>query len=72
MDSRGYGRKGAACSRVVLGMGELQPTHLLLLAFVALVLFGGPRLAQAGKGLGEGIRNFRKALRDDAPPGGHE
>ena len=54
------------------GMGELQPTHLLLLAFVALVLFGGPRLAQAGKGLGEGIRNFRKALRDDAPPGGHE
>jgi sec-independent protein translocase protein TatA len=46
-------------------MGELQPTHILLVLFVVLVLFGGSRLSQLGKGLGEGIRNFKKGLRDD-------
>ena len=49
-------------------MGELQPTHILLILFVILVLFGGSRLAAVGKGLGEGIRNFKSGLRgDDAP-----
>jgi sec-independent protein translocase protein TatA len=48
-------------------MGELQPTHLLLVLLVVLVLFGGSRLSQLGKGLGEGIRNFKKSLSDDEP-----
>jgi sec-independent protein translocase protein TatA len=46
-------------------MGELQPTHLLLLLLVVVVLFGGSRLSHVGKGLGEGIRHFKRALRDD-------
>jgi sec-independent protein translocase protein TatA len=45
-------------------MGELQPTHLLVLLLVALLLFGGSRIAAVGKGFGEGIRNFKKGLRD--------
>jgi sec-independent protein translocase protein TatA len=48
-------------------MGELQPTHILLVLLVVLVLFGGGRLAAVGSGLGEGIRNFRAALRGDPP-----
>lgn len=49
-------------------MGELQPTHLLLVLLVVVLLFGGSRLSAIGKGLGEGIRNFRSGLRGDEPP----
>ncbi len=48
-------------------MGELQPTHILLVLVVVVLLFGGSRLAGVGKGLGEAIRQFKKGLRDDAP-----
>jgi sec-independent protein translocase protein TatA len=50
-------------------MGELQPTHILLILFVALLLFGGNRLASVGKGVGEAVRNFKKALAGDSDPG---
>jgi len=49
-------------------MGELQPTHILLVLLVVVILFGGSRLSAIGKGLGEGIRNFKGALRDETPP----
>ena len=52
--------------RVPWSMGELQPTHILLVLLVVVVLFGGSRLSNVGKGLGEGIRHFKKAIRDDA------
>jgi sec-independent protein translocase protein TatA len=53
-------------------MGRIGGGELLLIALVALLLFGAGRLADIGKGLGEGIRNFKKGLReidndDDAP-----
>ena len=52
-------------------MGDLlQPTHLLVLAVVLLVLFGGRKLPELGKGLGEGIKNFKGALKDPQPPTG--
>ena len=44
------------------GTGEL----LLVLAIV-LIIFGASRLPQLGKGLGEGIRNFRKGVKTDEP-----
>jgi sec-independent protein translocase protein TatA len=46
-------------------MGELQPTHILMVLLVALLLFGGSRVSQLGKGLGEAVRDFKKGLRDD-------
>jgi sec-independent protein translocase protein TatA len=51
-------------------MGELQPMHWLLVIFVALLLFGGSRVSALGKGLGEGIRNFKRGLagEEDSPP----
>jgi len=46
----------------------LQPMHLLLIVLVFMVLFGGKKLADVGKGLGEGIRNFKSSLKGDDPP----
>jgi len=45
-------------------MGDLfQPMHLLVVAVVLLVLFGGKKLPELGKGLGEGIRGFKDAIK---------
>ncbi len=44
----------------------LSATHLLVVALVVLLLFGGNRLADLGKGLGVGLRNFKQSLSDDA------
>jgi sec-independent protein translocase protein TatA len=53
-------------------MGRIGGGELLIIALIALVLFGGARLADIGRGLGEGIKNFKKGMRDgdedDAPP----
>ena len=53
-------------------MGDLfQPTHLLVIAIVLLVLFGGKKLPELGKGLGEGLKGFREGLKgasDTTPP----
>jgi sec-independent protein translocase protein TatA len=49
--------------------GKIGITELLLILGVALLLFGASRVADIGKGLGEGIRNFKKGLKDeDQPP----
>jgi sec-independent protein translocase protein TatA len=42
----------------------LRPSHLLLILAVALLLFGPKKLGELGKGLGEGIRNFKAGLKD--------
>jgi sec-independent protein translocase protein TatA len=47
-------------------MGGLSPAHWLLVLLVVLLLFGASRLSEIGKGLGEGIKNFKKGLSDDA------
>ena len=46
-------------------MGRIGPTELLLIAVIALLLFGAGRLSDIGKGLGEGIKNFKKGLKGD-------
>ena len=46
-------------------MGELfTPMHLMILAIVVLVLFGGKKLPELGKGLGEGMRGFKAAMKE--------
>jgi sec-independent protein translocase protein TatA len=50
-------------------MGDLfQPTHLLVIAIVLLVLFGGKKLPELGKGLGEGLKGFREGLKGTTEP----
>jgi sec-independent protein translocase protein TatA len=44
--------------------GLLQPMHLLVILVVAVVAFGPKKLPELGKGLGEGIRGFKKAMSD--------
>jgi len=46
-------------------MGAFSPWHVIIVAIVVLVLFGGSRVADLGKGLGEGIKNFKKGIADD-------
>ncbi len=46
--------------------GLLQPMHLLLILIIALVVFGPRKLPEIGKGLGEAIRGFKKALDEGA------
>jgi len=43
--------------------GLLQPLHLLLIVGIALLCFGPRKFADFGKGLGDGIRNFKSALK---------
>ena len=50
-------------------MGELfQPTHLLLVAIIAMIFLGPKRLPELGKGLGEGIRGFKDSLNPAPDP----
>ena len=44
--------------------GLFQPTHLLLILGIALLVFGPKKLADLGKGLGDGVRGFRSALKE--------
>jgi len=45
--------------------GKLGLPEILLLLAIALLLFGPSKLADLGKGLGEGIKNFKSAVKDD-------
>jgi len=52
-------------------MGDLlQPTHLILIGLLLLILFGAKRLPELGKGLGEGLKGFKDGLKgpQDPPP----
>lgn len=51
-------------------MGAMSLSHWLIVGFVVVLLFGGNKLAAVGKGLGEGIREFKKGLAGDGTPGG--
>jgi sec-independent protein translocase protein TatA len=44
--------------------GLFQPAHLLVIALVALFVFGPKRLPELGKGLGGGLRALKQELRD--------
>lgn len=42
--------------------GPVGPTELLLILLIVVIIFGARRLPELGKGLGEGIRNFKKGF----------
>lgn len=47
--------------------GLFQPTHLLVIFGIALLVFGPKKLPELGKGIGEGIRGFKAAMKAEEP-----
>jgi len=45
-------------------MELLSPMHILLIVGIALLVFGPSKFAALGKGLGEGIRNFKSSVKE--------
>jgi sec-independent protein translocase protein TatA len=45
--------------------GLFQPMHLLVILIICLLIFGPGKLKDLGKGLGEGIRGFKDAIKDE-------
>ena len=43
-----------------------QPTHLLVIFFISLLVFGPKKLPELGKGIGDGIRALKQGVKD--PP----
>jgi sec-independent protein translocase protein TatA len=48
-------------------VGEFSPWHWLLVAGIALLLFGPKKLPELGKGLAEGIRSFKEGMKEQPP-----
>ena len=42
----------------------MSPAHWVIVALIVVLLFGSSKLAEVGKGLGEGIRSFKKGVTD--------
>jgi sec-independent protein translocase protein TatA len=46
-------------------MGMPSGMQLLVIVLIILILFGGKKIPELAKGLGSGIKNFKKAVKDD-------
>ena len=46
-------------------MRSIGPMEVILILGVAVLLFGGKKIPEVAKGLGEGIRNFKSALKGE-------
>jgi sec-independent protein translocase protein TatA len=47
-------------------MGPIGIPELLVILFIVVLIFGASRLPELGKGIGQGIKNFKEATRDGA------
>jgi TatA/E family protein of Tat protein translocase len=50
----------------------MQPTHLLFVLVIALLVLGPKRLPEVGRTLGTGLRDFRSAISGETPAAHHE
>ena len=49
----------------------LTPSHLAVILGIALLFFGGKKIPEVGKGIGEGLRSFREGIKgnsEEDPP----
>ncbi|MFC6269373.1 twin-arginine translocase TatA/TatE family subunit [Frigoriflavimonas asaccharolytica] len=51
-----------------LSILALSWQHLLILAVILLILFGGKKIPEMMKGLGSGIKEFKDAVKEDEKP----
>jgi sec-independent protein translocase protein TatA len=52
--------------------GLFQPMHLLVIFGIALMVFGPKKLPELGKGIGDGIRGFKAAMKEQDAPSGEQ
>jgi sec-independent protein translocase protein TatA len=48
-----------------MGIGLIQPMHLLLILVIVLVVFGAGKLSQVGGALGQSVKEFKQAVDDE-------
>jgi len=53
-------------------LGSLGFGEIMLILLILILIFGTRRIPELGKGLGEGIKNFKKAIKGDEEPGSTE
>lgn len=51
-----------------MGEGLLQPTHLILILVIVMIMFGAGKLPEVGAALGKGIAEFKQSIRDEPVP----
>jgi sec-independent protein translocase protein TatA len=51
-----------------MGVGVLQPWHLIIIVVIVLVIFGPGKLPMLGKAVGDSVRDFKKAISDEPKP----
>lgn len=49
-------------------LNALSPLDWIVVLLIALLIFGPGKLADIGKGMGEGIKNFKQGMKGEAPP----
>ena len=58
---------------IALLIGPLGMQELVIILVIALVIFGGKKIPELGRGLGDGIRQFKSSLKgEDEPPASKE
>jgi len=51
-----------------MGVGVLQPWHVIVILVIVLVIFGPGKLPMLGKAVGDTVRDFKKAVADEPKP----
>ncbi len=51
-----------------MGLGALQPAHLIVILVIVLLIFGPGKLADLGRAAGEGLRELKKATGGEDKP----
>lgn len=63
----GDGYRATATVSQETKMGPFGFQELLIIFLIIVVIFGASKIPQLGRGLGEGIRNFKRGLKGDEP-----
>jgi sec-independent protein translocase protein TatA len=48
-----------------MGVGVLQPWHVIVILVIVLVIFGPGKLPMLGKAVGDTVKDFKKAVSDE-------